>query len=82
MASNIDTDRIDEAVLALLSLTLHDGVRAWKGFDWDTLSRLHAKGLIEDPVNKNKSVVLTDKGLRESERLFERLFCKSQGLSP
>ena len=27
----IDTDKIDEAVLALLHLTLHDGVRAWKG---------------------------------------------------
>ncbi len=82
MPSNIDTDRIDEAVLALLSLTLHDGVRAWKGFDWNTLGRLHGKGLIEDPVNKNKSVVLTDEGLRESERLFERLFCKSQGSRP
>jgi hypothetical protein len=40
----IDTAKIDEAVLALLYLTLHDGSRAWKGFDWDTLNRLHAKG--------------------------------------
>jgi len=30
----IDTDRIDDAVLALLLLGLHDGDRAWKGFDW------------------------------------------------
>jgi hypothetical protein len=29
----IDTDRIDEAVLALLYLGLHDRCRAWKGFD-------------------------------------------------
>jgi hypothetical protein len=28
---NIDTEEIDEAVLALLFLTLHDGSRAWKG---------------------------------------------------
>jgi hypothetical protein len=27
----IDTDQIDETVLALLQLTLHDGARAWKG---------------------------------------------------
>ena len=27
---DIDTDKIDEAVLALLQLTLHDGFRAWK----------------------------------------------------
>ena len=57
----IDTEKIDEAVLALLYLTLHDGARAWKGFDWDTLNRLHAKGLISDPVSKSKSVVLTER---------------------
>ena len=57
---DIDTEKIDEAVLALLYLTLHDGARAWKGFDWDTLNRLHAKGLISNPVSKAKSIVLTD----------------------
>ena len=36
-----DTDRIDDAVLALLYLGLHDGFRTWKGFDWDALDRLH-----------------------------------------
>ena len=29
-----DTDKIDDAVLGLLWLTLHDGRRAWKGFVW------------------------------------------------
>jgi hypothetical protein len=42
----IDHDRIDEAVLALLWLTLHDERRAWKGFDWNALDRLFRKGLI------------------------------------
>jgi hypothetical protein len=37
----IDEDKVDDAVLALLRLTLHDGQRAWKGFDWDALDRLH-----------------------------------------
>jgi Domain of unknown function (DUF6429) len=73
----IDTDKIDEAVLALLYLTLHDGVRAWKGHDWDALDRLHRKGLIYDPVGKTKSVVFTDAGLTESERLFRKLFTRS-----
>ena len=72
----IDIAKIDEAVLALLYLTLHDGTRAWKGFDWDTLNRLHAKGLISDPVSKSKSVILTGEGLRTSERLFNELFAK------
>ena len=73
----IDTDKIDDAVLALLYLTLHDGVRAWKGYDWDALDRLHRKGMICDPVGKAKSVVLTDAGLAASERLFRKLFAKS-----
>jgi uncharacterized protein DUF6429 len=73
----VDEAKIDEAVLAVLQLTLHDGDRGWKGFDFDTLSRLHAKGFIESPVGKTKSVALTAEGLRESERLFETLFAKS-----
>jgi hypothetical protein len=72
----LDEDRIDDAVLALLQLGRHDGVRVWKGHDWATLSRLHVKGLISDPVSKAKSVVLTDDGLREGDRLLTLLFGK------
>jgi hypothetical protein len=75
---NIDTERIDEAVLALLFLTLHDGSRAWKGLDWDAMTRLYEKGFISNPVGKAKSVALTDKGLQESERLFSKLFVKRE----
>lgn len=46
----LDTDRIDDAVLALLYLGLHGQCRAWKGFDWDAMDRLHNKGMIENPV--------------------------------
>jgi hypothetical protein len=73
---DIDKNKIDDAVLALLYLTLHDGYRAWKGFDWDVMNRLHEKGMILDPVGTVKSVVLTDEGLAESERLFKELFVK------
>jgi uncharacterized protein DUF6429 len=73
---DVDTEKIDEAVLALLCLTLHDGTRAWKGFDWDTMNRLHEKGFISNPVGKAKSVVLTERGLAESERLFRGLFAR------
>ena len=72
-----DNDKIDEAVLALLYLTLHDGARAWKSFDWDAMNRLHEKGYITDPVGKARSVVLTEDGLRESQRLFSKLFSKN-----
>lgn len=73
----IDTDKIDDAVLALLWLTLHDERRAWKGFDWDALGRLHQKGLIDNPATKTKSVMLSDAGLKRSEALFHALFARS-----
>ena len=70
----IDTERIDEAVLALLVLGLHDGNRAWKSFDWDALSRLHRLGYISDPATSNKSVVLSQEGLHRAHELLNRLF--------
>lgn len=73
----VDEERIDEAVLALLWLTLQDERRAWKGFDRAALGRLHAKGLIADPVGRAQSVVLTDERLRQSEALFRTLFTRS-----
>jgi hypothetical protein len=76
MDPEIDPDRIDDTVLALLWLGLHDGWRAWKGFDWDAMDRLHRKGMISDPVGKAKSVVFTEDGRREAERLFRELFAR------
>lgn len=70
----IDTEKIDDAVLALLNLTLHNGVGSWKGHDWDAMNRLHEKGLTLDPVGKTKSVILSERGLDESERPFKELF--------
>ena len=72
----VQTDKIDDAVLALLRLTLHDNNRAWKGFDWVVMNRLHEKGMIHDPVGKVKSVVFTEEGLRRSKELFEAMFTK------
>lgn len=69
-----DTDRIDEAVLALMHLGIHYNDRAWKEFDRDTMSRLHEKGFIDFPFGKAKSITLTKDGLRQSEELFTKLF--------
>jgi hypothetical protein len=73
---DIDNDRIDAAVLALLYLGLHDEFRAWKGFDWDALDRLYEKGFISNPRGKAKSVMFTDEGFAEAERLFREMFGK------
>lgn len=74
----LNTDRIDETVLALLYLGLHDGSRVWKSFDWDAMARLHEKGYISDPVGKTKSLAMTKQGLLESQRLLTLLFGEQQ----
>ncbi len=74
----LDADKIDEAVLALLLLGRHDGARAWKGFDWDAMNRLHEKGYITDPRGKAKSVVFTEEGIIEAERLVKKMFTKEE----
>ena len=75
---SLDNDKIDEAILALLYLGLHEGARAWKGFDWDAMDRLHEKGFISDPRGKAKSVVFTEEGLEEAQRLLVVLFSTDQ----
>ena len=73
---DMDTDKLDAAALAILSLTLHDGSRVWKGIEWDITDRLFQKGLIENPANKAKSLVLTDQGLEQAKRVPEEQFGK------
>jgi hypothetical protein len=75
-AMELDETKIDEAVLALLLLGLHEESRAWKGFDWGAMDRLHEKGYISDPRSKAKSVVFTKEGKERAEELLEKLFGK------
>ena len=72
----IDNDKIDEAVLGLLYLTLHDERAAWKGIDWDALDRLYRKGFIGDPATKAKRVIFSEEGLLKAKAEFERQFTK------
>jgi Domain of unknown function (DUF6429) len=76
IAMDLDTNRIDDAVLALLYLTLHDEHRASKGFDLESLGRLHAKGMIDNPAGEAKSLEFTSDGLKRSKALFEAMFVK------
>jgi hypothetical protein len=75
-----DHDKVDEMVLALLSLTIFAkddwGARTWKSHDWDVLDRLHAKGYISDPKSKAKSVVLSPEGLKRARELFDQHFAQ------
>ena len=72
-----DTDKVDEAALALLYSNLFEdrwGARAWKSMPWEAMDRLHEKDLIGDPKSKAKSVVLTEEGLIAAEEAFRKLF--------
>ena len=76
-----DKDKVDEFTLALLYLVTWErkkglGARVWKGFDWDTMDRLHEKGLISNPKSKAKSVVISEEGCQKTEELFRKHFGK------
>lgn len=73
---DLDTEKLDDAALAILSLTLHDGNRVWKGIDWTITDRLHAKGLIHDPIGKARSLGLTDAGLARAEAILAEMFAR------
>ena len=74
---NLDIDKLDAAALAILSLTLHDGRRVWKGIDWAITDRLNDKGLIENPASRAKALVLTEDGLAEAEAALAGMFGKT-----
>ncbi|MGH7299369.1 MAG: DUF6429 family protein [Candidatus Rokuibacteriota bacterium] len=72
-----EPSKVDEVVLAMLFLNVSAAGRAWKGFDWDSLGRLHERGLISNPRSKAKSVELTEEGERLAEEAFRRHFGKA-----
>ncbi len=79
---NLDTDKIDEMTLALMFLVMWDeegeSSRAWKGFEWETMNRLHEKGWIDDPKGKAKSVSVTPEGRKKAEEFFNRAFVRPE----
>ena len=75
-----EKEKVDEYTLALLYLVMHNkdenGARAWKGFDWDTMNRLHDKGYIGNPIGKAKSVSVTLEGRKKAKELFFSYFVR------
>ena len=69
-----DEKLIEDAVLALLATFSSDSGNAWKGFDFEIMNRLHEHGFISDPVNRNKSIWLTEEGLERGRRIADQLF--------
>lgn len=79
----LDDQRIDDAVLALLAVFSFDNGRSWKTFSWEVMDRLHAQGLISNARSSAKSVVLTEeaqaRGMVLAERLFSMRACSGVG---
>ena len=78
-----DKEKVDDYTLALLYLVTHYrhegfGARTWKGFDWDTMNRLHEKGFIANPIGKAKSVGVTPEGCKKVKELFQKYFVKQE----
>ena len=77
LPEELDHGKIAEAALAILSLsrmTQPYGVTAWKGIDWDIMNLLYEKGWISDPVGKQKSVGITEEGLKSADEFLEKYF--------
>jgi hypothetical protein len=74
---DISTEKVDEAVIGLPYLDLYETDRFWKSFD---LERLHVKRYITSPISKAKPVIFTEESLKESERLFTKLFTRKPRL--
>ena len=74
LPEDLDTEKLAEAALAILALTLHDDGRVWKGLDWDLLDLLDEKGWIVNPRSKAKSVALTNEGRSLAEKFRRQHF--------
>jgi hypothetical protein len=77
--NSIDEQKLAEAALAILSLTLHGkpgASRAWKGMSWDLLDVFYKNGWIYDPVGKQKSVAFTEDGEELATKFMKKHFGK------
>ena len=48
-------------------------LRSWRGYEWELMNRLHARGFISDPTTRAKSVVFTEEGRRLADELVATL---------
>ena len=79
ISESLNQEKLAEVALEILSLSSFAdpmGVRAWKGMDWDLMNMLFEKGWISDPVGKQKSIVMSEEGVKLAEEFLEKHFGK------
>lgn len=79
--NDYDWEKIDDVVLALISLTLgaNGPFTVRKTFGRALLDRLHERGWISNPVGRSQFVFLSDEGLAHAQEALERHLCKASG---
>lgn len=78
-----DKDQVDEMTMALIFLVTTregEGGRAWKGFDWKILERLHQRGWLAQPQIKSLSLEITAEGMAKGQECFEK-YCRRAGMA-
>jgi len=79
ISESLNQEKLAEVALEILSLSSFADpmeVRAWKGMDWDLMNMLFEKGWISDPVGKQKSIVMSEEGVKLAEEFLEKHFGK------
>jgi len=76
--SNELENKIKELTLLLLYLTSWNDhgpeiiLKSWKGYPWDTIDKLCKEGLIYQYNKGNKSVFITEEGIKLAEELKKK----------
>lgn len=73
---SFDDSKIEDAMLALLSVFEFDNGRVWKRYDFTMMEALFNKGFITNPRGRTESIYLTPEGKERGKALAEKLFKK------
>ena len=65
-----DEEKLDRAALVMLLLNYEHTGMCWKSLNWEVTDRLFEAGFISDPKNENKSVTLTELGLKKAKEIL------------
>lgn len=80
--SDYDPAKLQDGVLARLTVFSFGNGRTWKTHDWSVMDALQERGFITQPGSKAKSAYLTDEGLARGREVAAQPFGASQSAPP
>lgn len=69
-----DSQKVEDAVLALLGAFEFENGRIWKRFDFSVMESLAEKGYITNPRGRAESAYLTPDGFARAKELANKMF--------